>query len=260
MTGPDTDATPGPTAGRGGGEEEVTVQDPTQVQQEESVQEPQNGAGPEGVTVEGVPADADAAQRSSTVEAGDQAPDAAVGGMPASGTGEPTGAEAPSEAPDPELTRLRTELEERTADLKRVSAEYTNYRRRVERDREATITGAKAQVAGELLTVLDDVERAGAHGDLTGPFKVVADRLTETLTRAGLAGFGEVGDAFDPSVHEAVAHGTSAEVDGPTVTTVMRRGYRFGEKVLRPAMVEVTDHDPDAVPASSGSAGGSESA
>jgi len=245
VTGADTGAAPGPTAGRGGPEEEVTVQDPTEVQQDESVQQPQNGAAPEGVTVEGAPAD------------GDQAPDAAVGGVPTTGT---AGAEAPSDAPDPELTQLRTELDERTADLKRVSAEYTNYRRRVERDREATITGAKAQVAGELLTVLDDVERAGAHGDLTGPFKVVADRLTETLTRAGLAGFGEVGDTFDPSVHEAVAHGTSAEVDGPTVTTVMRRGYRFGEKVLRPAMVEVTDHDPDAVPASSGSAGGNESA
>jgi molecular chaperone GrpE len=248
VTGPDTGAAPGPTAGRGGPEEEVTVQDPTQVHRDESVQEPQNGAAPEGVTVEGAPAD------------GDQVPDAAVGGMPTTGTGGDAGAEAPSDLPDPELTRLRTELDERTADLKRVSAEYTNYRRRVERDREATITGAKAQVAGELLTVLDDVERAGAHGDLTGPFKVVADRLTETLTRAGLAGFGEVGDAFDPSVHEAVAHGTSAEVDGPTVTTVMRRGYRFGEKVLRPAMVEVTDHDPDAVPAGSGSAGGGESA
>ena len=152
------------------------------------------------------------------------------------------------------------QLAERTEDLQRVTAEYANYRRRVERDREATVTGAKAQVAGELLTVLDDVERAGAHGDLTGPFKVVADRLTETLTRAGLSGFGQVGDTFDPSVHEAVAHGTSAEVDGPTVTIVMRRGYRFGEKVLRPAMVEVTDHDPDAVPAGSGSAGGSENA
>jgi molecular chaperone GrpE len=255
VTGPDTDATPGPTAGRGGGEE-VTVGDPTQIQQEESVPEPQDGAGPEGVTVEGALADGDDAQRSSTIGHADQAPDAAVGGMPTTGTGQGIGADAP----DPELTRLRTELDERTADLKRVSAEYTNYRRRVERDREATVTGAKAQVAGELLTVLDDVERAGAHGDLTGPFKVVADRLTETLTRAGLAGFGEVGDAFDPSVHEAVAHGTSAEVDGPTVTTVMRRGYRFGEKVLRPAMVEVTDHDPDAVPASSGSAGGTESA
>jgi molecular chaperone GrpE len=203
------------------------------------------GAGPDapgGMTVEGAPPD------------GDQVPDAAVGGVPTSGTSEAGSTDGA--APDPELTRLRTELDERTADLQRVSAEYANYRRRVERDREATVIGAKAQVAGELLTVLDDVERAGAHGDLTGPFKLVADRLTETLNRAGLSGFGEVGDAFDPSVHEAVAHGTSAEVDGPTVTIVMRRGYRFGEKVLRPAMVEVTDHDPDAVPAGSGSAGG----
>jgi len=220
---------------------------------EESVKDHQEefGAGPDapgGVTVEGAPAD------------GDQAPDAAVGGVPTSGTQQPGQAAEGAAGADPELARVRTELEERTADLQRVSAEYANYRRRVERDREATVTGAKAQVAGELLTVLDDVERAGAHGDLTGPFKVVADRLTETLTRAGLTGFGEVGDAFDPSVHEAVAHGTSAEVDGPTVTTVMRRGYRFGEKVIRPAMVEVTDHDPDAVPAGSGSAGGSENA
>lgn len=220
---------------------------------EESVKDHQEefGAGPDapgGVTVEGVPAD------------GDQAPDAAVGGVPTSGTQQPGRPAEGAETADPELARVRTELEERTADLQRLSAEYANYRRRVERDREATVTGAKAQVAGELLTVLDDVERAGAHGDLTGPFKVVADRLTETLTRAGLTGFGEVGDAFDPSVHEAVAHGTSAEVDGPTVTTVMRRGYRFGEKVIRPAMVEVTDHDPDAVPAGSGSAGGSENA
>jgi molecular chaperone GrpE len=245
VTGSDTGAAPGPTAGRGGPEEEVTVQDPTQVQQDESVPEPQNGAGPEGMIVDSVRTDVD------------QAPDAAVGGVPTTGVGE---AEATPEQPDPELTRLRTELEERTTDLKRVSAEYTNYRRRMDRDREATVAGTKAQMAGELLTVLDDVERASAHGDLTGPFKVVADRLTETLARAGLSGFGEVGDAFDPSVHEAVAHGTSAEVDGPTVTTVMRRGYRFGEKVLRPAMVEVTDHDPDAVPASSGSAGGGESA
>jgi molecular chaperone GrpE len=181
----------------------------------------------------------------------------------------PTGGEGPFSDADqafldglssPEAPAGTDEAAEHLADLRRLTAEYANYRRRVERDREATVTAAKAQVAGELLTVLDDVERAGAHGDLTGPFKVVADRLTETLTRAGLTGFGEVGDTFDPSVHEAVAHGTSAEVDGPTVTIVMRRGYRFGEKVLRPAMVEVTDHDPDAVPAGSGPTGGSENA
>jgi molecular chaperone GrpE len=152
-----------------------------------------------------------------------------------------SGTEAP--AADPELERVRAELAERTADLQRVSAEFTNFRRRTERERESTVAAAKAAVAGELLTVLDDVERAASHGDLTGPFKVVADRLTETLQRAGLTPFGAEGDAFDPTVHEAVAHETGPGVSGPTVTTVMRRGYRFGERVLRPAMVGVTDSD-----------------
>jgi molecular chaperone GrpE len=151
------------------------------------------------------------------------------------------GATAPGA--DPELERVRAELAERTADLQRVSAEFTNYRRRIERERESTVAAAKAAVAGELLTVLDDVERAQSHGDLTGPFKVVADRLTETLQRAGLTPFGAEGDAFDPSVHEAVAHETSPDAAGPTVTTVMRRGYRFGDRVLRAAMVGVTDSD-----------------
>ena len=156
----------------------------------------------------------------------------------------------PAPADPAELERVRDELAERTADLQRVSAEYANYRRRTDRDRDATVSGAKAQIASELLLVLDDVDRAASHGDLTGPFKVVADRLTETLQRAGLAPFGAEGDGFDPSVHEAVAHETSAEVTGPTVSTVMRRGYRFGDRVLRPAMVAVTDVAPDAPSAS----------
>jgi len=188
----------------------------------------------------------DGAEQQTTIEGIDGAVGAADGATGAEAVGGDTA----------ELERVRRELEERTADLQRVSAEYANYRRRVERDREGTVAGAKAQVAGELLTVLDDVERASAHGDLTGPFKVVADRLTETLHRVGLAPFGAEGDVFDPSVHEAVAHETSAAVTGPTVTTVMRRGYRFGERVLRPAMVGVTDADPDA-PASGGVTTGS---
>jgi molecular chaperone GrpE len=208
------------------------VHDPTDVREDVSVEDhaEEFGAGsdaPGGLTVEGI-----------------EIPDEAVGGTPTAADGD---TDAPSA--DPELTKLRTDLDERTGDLQRVSAEYANYRRRVDRDRESTVAAAKAQVASELLTVLDDVERAKAHGDLTGPFKVVADRLTESLNRIGLTSFAEVGDAFDPSVHEAVASASSADVDGPTVTTVMRRGYRFGEKVLRPAMVEVTDHDPDAAAA-----------
>ena len=153
--------------------------------------------------------------------------------------------ETPAVAVDPSA-ELKAQLDERTADLQRLTAEYANYRKRVERDRELVITTAKAQVAGELLAVLDDIERAGTHGDLTGAFKAVADKLVGALHGTGLEPFGHEGEEFDPSVHEAVQHGTSPDVSGPTVTAVLRRGYRFGERVLRPALVAVTDHEPAA--------------
>ncbi|GAB2934701.1 nucleotide exchange factor GrpE [Rhodococcus aerolatus] len=141
---------------------------------------------------------------------------------------------------------VQQELLERTADLQRLSAEYANYRRRVERDRQAVIDAAKASVAGELLGVLDDLDRARSHGDLEGPLKSVADKLAAALTNQGLTAFGAVGDPFDPSVHEAVAHdGAGGE---PVVAVVMRQGYRFGERVLRPAMVAVSEDPQDAGP------------
>lgn len=153
--------------------------------------------------------------------------------------------EPPAVAVDPTV-ELKAQLDERTADLQRLTAEYANYRKRVDRDRELVITTAKAQVAGELLGVLDDIERAGAHGDLTGAFKAVADKLVSALHGTGLEAFGHEGEEFDPSVHEAVQHSTSPDVSGPTVTAVLRRGYRYGERVLRPALVAVTDHEPAA--------------
>jgi molecular chaperone GrpE len=143
-----------------------------------------------------------------------------------------------------QLDALQTQVDERTADLQRISAEYSNYRRRVERDRQLVIASAKAQVAGELLTVLDDIERAQEHGDLSGAFKAVADKLVAGLQAHGLEAFGAIGDGFDPGVHEAVHHDTSPDVHEPTVTDVLRRGYRLGERVLRPAMVAVTDAEP----------------
>ncbi|WP_016699906.1 nucleotide exchange factor GrpE [Actinoalloteichus spitiensis] len=164
----------------------------------------------------------------------------------------------PAEAPPAEASAVEAEaaapseleqqLAERTADLQRLSAEYANYRRRVERDREATVNAAKAALASDLLVVLDDLERAAAHGDLTGPFKAVGDKVVETLTKAGLEPYGAEGDPFDPSVHEAVQHDTSPDVSEPTVTTVLRRGYRFGDRVLRAPLVGVTDHDPSGTP------------
>lgn len=149
-----------------------------------------------------------------------------------------------AEIVDEVAAELKTQLDERTADLQRLTAEYANYRKRVERDRESVINNAKASVAAELLSVLDDVERAAAHGDLTGAFKAVADKLVSTLAKTGLEPFAHEGEAFDPSVHEAVQHSTSPDVDGPTVTAVLRRGYTFGDKLVRPALVAVTDHEP----------------
>ena len=140
-----------------------------------------------------------------------------------------------------EVEALQAQLDERTGDLQRITAEYSNYRRRVERDRQLVIDVAKAQVTSQLLTVLDDIERAQEHGDLSGAFKAVADKLVAALQAQGLEPFGAVGEVFDPAVHEAVQHSTAADVSEPTVTAVLRPGYRFGERVLRPAMVAVTD-------------------
>ena len=157
--------------------------------------------------------------------------------------------EAPPTAPpvDVAAAELAAQVAERTADLQRITAEYANYRRRVDRDREAVLVTARSQFVGELLTVLDDIDRADAHGDLTGPFKAVADKITSVVQKLGLESFGLVGEPFDPSVHEAVQHDT-AEGDGPTepvLSAVLRRGYRIADRVLRPAMVTVVDRPED---------------
>ena len=133
---------------------------------------------------------------------------------------------------------LQAQLDERTADLQRVSAEFANYRRRVERDRQAIIDTAKGSVLTELLTIVDDLERARAHGDLEeGPLKVFADKVHAILAGQGVEAFGEEGDAFDPAVHEAVQD--ESEGSEPVVGTILRKGYRHGERTLRAAMVSV---------------------
>lgn len=134
---------------------------------------------------------------------------------------------------------------ELTADLQRVQADFTNYRKRALRDQESAAERARAGVVIQLLPVLDDLDRARSHGDLdSGPLKSVADKLTAALSGLGLAEFGAEGEEFDPSLHEAVQH----EGDGsnPVIGHVMRKGYKLGEFVLRPAMVAVVDTVPDA--------------
>jgi len=147
----------------------------------------------------------------------------------------------PAEAPA-EPSSAEQQLAERTLDLQRLQAEYVNYKRRVDRDRELVRAQGEAAVLQSLLTVLDDIARADEHGELTGGFKAVADSLQQAVTKHKLEAFGAKGDAFDPSLHEAVFHaGESADVEVTSIDTVMRTGYRHGDRVLRPATVGVVD-------------------
>ncbi|PWJ55854.1 molecular chaperone GrpE [Quadrisphaera granulorum] len=147
---------------------------------------------------------------------------------------------ATAEASD-ELAAARGLAEERLGDLQRLQAEYVNYRRRVDRDRDVARASATTSLLEALLPVLDDVELARQHGDLEGgPFAAISDKLEAALGRFGLSRYGQVGESFDPSVHEALMHSESAEVTETVVTTVLQPGYKVGEKVLRPARVAVT--------------------
>jgi len=136
---------------------------------------------------------------------------------------------------------MQTLLEERTADLQRLQAEFANYRRRVDRDRQAVGEQALASVLVGLLPVLDDIDRARAHGEVEGGFKLVADGLETTLAKLGLQRFGEPGEPFDPTVHEAMTHALSADVTEPTCAEVYQPGYRVGDRIVRPARVAVVD-------------------
>lgn len=149
-------------------------------------------------------------------------------------------------APDAPAAPAETDVAiERLADLQRLQAEYVNYRRRVERDRDVARDDATARVLESLLPVLDDVHLARQHGDLEGgPFAAIADKLDLVLGRHGLSRFGEVGEAFDPAVHDALMHTQAELAEGTTVTTVvqvLQPGYRAGERVLRAARVAVAD-------------------
>ena len=149
----------------------------------------------------------------------------------------------PVETPaEPSAPTVEQQLAERTLDLQRLQAEYVNYKRRVDRDRELVRAQGEAAVLQSLLTVLDDIARAAEHGQLEGGFKAVADSLQQAVTKHGLEAFGAKGEGFDPSLHEAVFHaGESPDVEVTSIDTVMRTGYRHGDRVLRPATVGVVD-------------------
>ena len=140
-----------------------------------------------------------------------------------------------------EATVVVDEVATLTADLQRVQAEYANYRKRVDRDRASTTEFAFAAVLMELLPVLDDLDRAGEHGELTGGFKAVADRINAIVEKLGVTKFSEAPVAFNPEIHEALMHETSKDVTQPTAIKILQPGYKFKERVIRPARVAVAD-------------------
>jgi len=147
--------------------------------------------------------------------------------------------EALAEVPVDEIATL-------TSDLQRLQAEYANYRKRVDRDRLTAHEISTSLVIADLLPVLDDIARAEAHGELVGGFKSVADQLEAITTKLGLTKFADVNVPFDPMIHEALIHTTSSDVTETTATQILQPGYKFKERVIRPARVAVTDPEESA--------------
>ncbi len=140
-----------------------------------------------------------------------------------------------------DLTAVDAKVVELTDDLRRVHAEYANYRKRVDRDREAARDVTVGGVLADLLPVLDDIDRAREHGELEGAFKAVGETLEAICARLGLEVYGLADEPFDPAIHEALTSETRDGLDGPIVASVYQRGYRHAGRVLRPARVAVAD-------------------
>ncbi|MDQ6688130.1 MAG: nucleotide exchange factor GrpE [Actinomycetota bacterium] len=167
-----------------------------------------------------------------------------------SGEGAGETGDAGDEAVADGLALTRMELAERTADLQRLQAEFINYKRRVERDRELVRENARFAVLSPILEVMDTIDRAREHGELKGGFKAVAEQLERIVSTSGLVRFGAPGEVFDPTMHEALSHiGTSPDVETVTCQHVAKAGYRIGDRVVRAAQVLVVDPEGTADPA-----------
>ena len=151
-----------------------------------------------------------------------------------------------------EVTEAKAALAERTGDLQRLQAEYVNYKRRVDRDRDVTRRAGIESVLKDILPVLDDLRSAREHEELSGGFKAVAEEIERVAGKYGLEAFGQPGDPFDPHIHEALLHAHATGITGPTCVEILQPGYRIGDKVLRVARVAVAEPGPEDESAPSG--------
>jgi molecular chaperone GrpE len=195
------------------------------------------------VAPEGVQSPADGGGEPTPVEPVETPDGASPGDTGGAGPGQPDleSEAALDEEIEDDLTRAKRDLADLTGDLQRLQAEYLNYKRRVDRDREAVRDTATAAVLTSLLPVLDDIGRARDHGELVGGFKAVAESFERIVGGLGLEAFGVEGDEFDPRIHEALMHSYDDNVDQPVAKAVLQVGYRFGDRVVRPARVAVVE-------------------
>ncbi len=142
-----------------------------------------------------------------------------------------------------DFTQVEAKVAELTSDLQRVHAEYANYRKRVDRDRELIREMAVGGVLASLLSVLDDIDRAREHGEFEGGFRTVGENLEGELAKLGLEKYGTTGEPFDPEVHEALTSEAREDVSEPTVVAVYQPGFRYAGRVLRAARVAVAGTD-----------------
>lgn len=181
------------------------------------------------------------AQETAPSAPADSLADSPVDTVAGDADGSPDAGEAPGNLENllADVASAQSRVAALTDDLQRLQAEYVNYKRRVDRDRELVLQNATLSVLSALLPVLDDLDRAREHGELEGGFKAVADALEQVVGHQGLTKFGAAGDEFDPRLHEALMHAQSAEVTTTTCRDLVSAGYRIGDRVVRPAKVTV---------------------
>jgi molecular chaperone GrpE len=149
---------------------------------------------------------------------------------------------AEAESAGEPLAAAESKVSELTVDLQRLQAEYLNYKRRVERDRDLIKENATYAALAPIVDVLDTIDRAREHEPLEGGFKAVAEQLERVVAGVGLVKFGAPGEPFDPTLHEALSHlGADADVQVTTVKLVAKAGYKIGDRVVRAAQVLVVD-------------------
>lgn len=180
---------------------------------------------------------------SSGAEDAEVIPDAVQDPAGEGSTGEvPAGEDQTEDTEVDDLTAMKGSLAALTDDLQRLQAEYANYRKRVDRDRQLVAENAAFKALNPVVEVLDAIDRARESGDLEGGFKAIADQLERAVASAGLTRFAEPGEPFDPTRHDALSHlGQDPEVEVTTVKVVAKAGYAMGDRVVRAAQVLVVD-------------------